>query len=149
MRAGDIHSRATIAGLQESKSRADAERAMAVKEAAARGELLVHPVFEKGIYIARSITRIIVLVAKQADVSFDSIRGLGRVTRLVNARSCVAKLAEEFAPRLSAGAIDDAMLRGHGMTAWYRARHEDRVKLCPGYSELYERCRDELKAAGS
>lgn len=104
------------------------------------------PVFEKGRYSPPSITRLVALVAKHADTSSESIRGNGRVKRLVNARSCVAKLAEEYAPRLAAQAVDDAMLRGRGMTIWYRERHEDRSALYPDYKALYERCRDELRA---
>jgi hypothetical protein len=53
--------------------------------------LKTKPTFEQGRYIPPSITRIIALVARQSDVSPDSIRGSGRVTRLVNARFCIAK----------------------------------------------------------
>jgi len=94
-----------------------------------------------------SIHGLIALVAYNADVSPDSIRGGGRVTRLVNTRFAIAKLAEEFAPRLSAWQVDDAMLRAHPMTRWYRERHADRTRLYPDYKALYERCRAELLGA--
>jgi hypothetical protein len=107
--------------------------------------LQTKPIFDKGRYIPPSITRLIVLVAKHSDISPDAICGAGRVARLVNARFCVGKLAEEFAPRQPANAVDGAMLRGEGCTVWYRARHADRLKLYPDYSALYERCRAELR----
>ena len=108
--------------------------------------LVQHAVYEKGRYIPPSATRIIALVARHADVSPDAIVGGSRVSRLVNCRYAVAKLSEEFAPRLSALAVDSALLRGEGSTLYYRSRHVDRCKLWPEYAALYERCRDELRA---
>lgn len=104
------------------------------------------PVFEKGRYIPPSITRIIHLVARNADVSPEAICGAGRITRLVNCRYAIAKLSMEFAPRLSALAVDSAMLRGEGSTLYYRSRHDDRCALFEDYQELYRRSRAELQA---
>lgn len=108
----------------------------------------VHALFDKGRYIPRSLTRIIGLVARHADISPEAICGAGRYTRLVNARFCIGKLAEEFAPRQSARAVDGALLRGEGCTVWYRDRHADRMKLYTDYAALYERCRAELLVGG-
>ena len=106
--------------------------------------IVQHAVYEKGRYIPPSATRIITLVARHADVSPEAICGAGRITRLVNCRYAIAKLTEEFAPRLSSLQVDSAMLRGEGSTLYYRSRHLDRCKLWPEYAALYERCRAEL-----
>jgi len=102
--------------------------------------LVIRPLFEKGRYIPRSLTDIIATVAKLADMSPEAICGMGRRRHLVDARACIANLAEEFAPQQSELAIDDAMLRGHGMARWYRERHRDRLELFPSYAALYHRC---------
>jgi hypothetical protein len=102
------------------------------------------PTFEMGRYISPRLTRLIELIARHADVSPEAIRGDGRKHRLVNARYCIANIAEEFAPRLSARAIDDGMLRGEGMTLYYRMRHRDRIEMYEDYLALYDRCRAEL-----
>lgn len=109
--------------------------------------LVQHAVYERGRYIPPSATKIITLVARHADVSPEAICGGSRVTRLVNCRYAIAKLTEEFAPRLSALCVDSAMLRGDGSTLYYRSRHEDRCKWWPEYAALYERCRAELLGA--
>lgn len=111
--------------------------------------LVVRPTFERGRYVSPTIARLIELVGRHSDVSPESIRGAGRVHRLVNARYCIANLAEEFAPRLSARAVDDNMLRGEGLCLYYRARHRDRLEMYEDYIALYERCRAELLAAVS
>ena len=111
-------------------------------------QLVIRQTFEKGRYISPKLTRIIALVARHCDVSPDAVSGGSKVHRLVNARYCVAKLTEEFAPRLSGLAVDSGMLRGEGSTAYYRSRHADRCKLYPDYAALYARCRAELQGAG-
>jgi len=107
--------------------------------------LEIKPVLERGRYISPALTKLIALVARNADISPESIRGGGRTVRLVNARFCIAKLAEEFCPRLSGRAIDDGMLRGEGCCLWARGRHQDRLRIYPDYAALYERCLAELQ----
>jgi hypothetical protein len=107
----------------------------------------IRPMFERGRYVSPALTRLTALVARLASLSPEAIRGEGRKVMLVHARFCIANLAEEFAPRLSCGSIDNGMLRGQGMTAWHRARHRDRIEMFPNsYGDLYERCRAELLA---
>lgn len=105
--------------------------------------------FDKGRYIPPSISRLIIVVARHADLSPDAICGEGRNTRVVNARFCIGNLAQEFAPRLTTRAVDDALLRGAGCSAWYRERHLDRMAQYKDYAALYERCRVELLGAES
>lgn len=108
------------------------------------------PIYDgRGRYISPTLTRLIALVARHSDVSPESVRGAGRVHRLVNARYCIANLAEEFASRLSARAVDDGMLRGEGLCIYYRARHRDRLEFYPDYLALHERCLAELLGRGS
>lgn len=109
--------------------------------------VVVQPAFARGRFISATLTRLIELVARHSDISPESIRGSGRVHRLVNARYCIANLAEEFAPRLSARAVDDNMLRGEGMTLYYRMCHRDRLEMYEDYLALYYRCRAELLVA--
>lgn len=104
----------------------------------------VRPTFEKGRYISPGLTGLIKLVARHADVAPESIRGGGRITRLVNARFAIANLAAEFCPRLSARAVDDGMLRGEGSCLWARGHHADRLHQYEDYAALFERCRVEL-----
>lgn len=99
------------------------------------------PIFPRGRYIPRSLSDLIDAVCLLTDIHRDGLTGNGRTRRLVDARSCVAVLAEEFAPRHSAKAIDDALLRGSGCCVWYRERHEDRRKLYPEYAAMFDRCR--------
>lgn len=80
-------------------------------------------------------------VQRVANVTREGILGTRQNRELVDARFCIAVLACEFAPHLSAAAIDEAMLRGSGCAIWYRARHLDRIKLYPEYGELHARCR--------
>lgn len=142
-----------VAGLQQ--KRADviaanpqlAERING-KKAEPLAAIKIKQTFEKGRYIPPSLTGLIELVARLADLHPEAIRGNGKRAALVNARFCVANLAEEFAPRLSCWAIDDGMLRGMGMARWYRERHRDRIELYPEYGALYERCRAELRKGG-
>jgi len=107
--------------------------------------LEIKPVLERGRYISPSLIKLIDLVARNADISPEAIRGGGRTVRLVNARFCIANLAEKFCPRLSARAIDDGMLRGEGCCMWARGRHQDRLRIYPDYAALYERCLAELQ----
>lgn len=109
-----------------------------------RPALVVKPIFEKGRYIPKSLTDIIAVVARLADTTPEAICGSSHRRFLVNARACVANLASEFASHQSDAAIDSAMLRGQGMTRWYRERHADRVAAFPSYGVLYHRCRAEL-----
>lgn len=104
----------------------------------------VLPVLEHGRYVSPTIVRLIDLVARHSDISVNAIRGYGRATRLVNARYCIANLAEEFVPRVAARMVDDFMLRGEGLCLYYRARHRDRLEMYEDYLALYDRCRDEL-----
>ena len=97
-------------------------------------------------YRPPALDGLIEMVAYQIDSSADSIRGLGKQRKLVNARFCIAVLAAEFNPRLSARAVDDALLRGENMTIWYRERHRDRCAMIPGYEALYNRCREAVLA---
>jgi len=103
-------------------------------------KLVVKPIFPRGRYIPRTIDDLIILVARHSDQHPLAISGNGRTRRLVDARFCIGVLAKDFAPRQSPAAIDDALLRGSGMTIWYRSRHEDRIRLYPEYGVLYERC---------
>lgn len=103
------------------------------------------PVFARGRYIPRSLSDLIDAVCLMSDIHRDGLTGNGRTRRLVDARSCVAVLAAEFAPRNSYQAVDDALLRGSGCCVWYRDRHEDRLKLYPEYRALYDRCRAAIK----
>lgn len=109
---------------------------------------IVRQIFPKGRYTPRSLSSLIVLVARMADLHPDAISGNGRSRRLVDARSSVAVLAEMFAPRNSARAVDDALLRGEGSTHWYRERHADRLKAYPEYEALYSRCLTYLSEGG-
>lgn len=109
-----------------------------------RPVLKVRPIYEKGRYIPKSLNDLMALVCRHAGISLPALTGLGRSQRLVNARACVANLAEEFCPHQSADAVDNAMLRGSGLTIWHRQRHRDRIELHPEYGALYERCRAEL-----
>lgn len=106
------------------------------------------PLFERGSFISPTMARIIELVARHSDVSPESIKGDSRVHRLVNARYCIANLAEEFAPRLSARSVDSNMRRGDGICVYYRARHRDRLEMYEDYLAIWERCRAELLEAG-
>ena len=106
--------------------------------------LAIRPIFDKGRYIPKSLTDIIATVARLAEISPEAICGMGRRREYVDARSCVANLALRFASHQSELAVDDAMLRGHGMARWYRERHLDRLRLFPSYVELYHRCHAEM-----
>ncbi|MBS0219164.1 MAG: hypothetical protein JSR91_00330 [Proteobacteria bacterium] len=114
------------------------------KAVATRQAVKAHAVYEKGRYIPPLITRLMALVAHHASVSVEAITGFSRRRTLIDARFCIANLAEEFAPRLSDRAIDDAMLRGVGCCAWYRNRHRDRLERYPSYRRLHAACRAEL-----
>lgn len=109
-----------------------------------RPAVVVRPIFEKGRYIPKSLANIIEIVAKAARLTPAILCGLGKRRHMVDARSCVAVLAEQFAGHQSECAVDDAMLRGHGMTRWYRQRHTDRLALYPQYAALYQRCHAEM-----
>jgi hypothetical protein len=109
----------------------------------------VQPLFARGRYIPRSLSDLIDAVCLLTDIHRDGLTGHGRTRRLVDARSCVAVLALEFAPRHSEQAIDDGLLRGSGCCAWYRARHEDRRKLYPQYAALFDRCHAAIVRAQS
>lgn len=99
------------------------------------------PIFPRGRYIPRSLSDLIDAVCLLTDIHRDALTGNGRSRRLVDARSCVAVLAAEFAPRHSTYAVDDALLRGRGMTVWYRERHVDRLQLYSPYAAMFDRCR--------
>jgi len=103
-------------------------------------EVHARPIFPRGRYIPLSLSNLIDAVCLLTDIHRDGLTGHGRTRRLVDARSCVAVLAEEFAARHSAKAIDDALLRGSGCCVWYRERHHDRRKLYPEYAALFDRC---------
>ena len=105
------------------------------------------PIFARGRYIQHSLSGLIDAVCLLTDIHRAALTGNGRARRLVNARSCVAVLAEEFAPRHSAQAIDEALLRGSGMATWYRSRHNDRLLLFPQYAAVYGRCRAAITRA--
>ena len=105
------------------------------------------PIFARGRYIQHSLSGLIDAVCLLTDIHRAALTGNGRTRRLVNARSCVAVLAEEFAPRHSAQAIDEALLRGSGMATWYRSRHNDRLLLFPQYAAVYGRCRAAITRA--
>lgn len=105
------------------------------------------PIFARGRYIQHSLSGLIDAVCLLTDIHRAALTGNGRARRLVDARSCVAVLAEEFAPRHSAQAIDDALLRGSGMATWYRGRHNDRLLLFPQYAVVYGRCRAAITRA--
>lgn len=103
------------------------------------------PIFPRGRYIPRSLSDLINAICLLTDIHRDALCGNGRTRRLVDARSCVAVLAEEFAPRQSGYAVDDALLRGRGTTAWYRQRHQDRLKTFPEYASMFGRIRDAMR----
>jgi len=106
--------------------------------------IILKPIYEKGRYIPRSLNELVAFVGRQTDLHPDAICGNGRTRRLVDARSCIAVLAKIYAPRLSARAIDDGLLRGHGTCIWYRERHRERLKLYPEYAAMFVRCEFEL-----
>ena len=107
------------------------------------------PIFARGRYIQHSLSGLIDAVCLLTDIHRAALTGNGRTRRLVDARSCDADLAEEFAPRHSAQAIDDALLRGSGMATWYRGRHNDRLLLFCQYAAVYGRCRAAITRAQS
>ena len=133
------------AELQERKARIAAhnphlaEKLGAPKPKAGVEPIVVKPIFDKGRYVPMHLASLIAFVATQTDLHPDAITGNGRSRRLVDARSCIAVLAMQFAPRLSARAVDHGLLRGEGTTIWHRARHLDRIKLYPEYGALYAR----------
>ena len=100
----------------------------------------LRPIFPQGRFLPRSLSDLIDVVCGQMDLHPEAIRGNGRTRRLVDARSCVAVLAARFAPRNSAQAVDDALLRGSGCCIWYRDRHTTRCKTFPEYAALFDRC---------
>lgn len=102
-------------------------------------------IFERGRYIPRSLSNLIDTVCLLTDIHRDALTGNSRTRRLGDARSCVAVLAREFAPSHGCKAVDDALLRGSGMTAWYRERHEDRLRLYPEYAAMHDRIRAAIK----
>jgi len=110
----------------------------------ALGPVIVRPFPERGRYIPRTLNGLVAFIGRQTDLHPDAIYGNGRTRRLVDARSCIAVLAQVYAPRLSAAAIDDGMCRGSGTCIWYRARHRDRMKLYPEYAAMFVRCEFEL-----
>lgn len=112
---------------------------------AALPEIRVRPIFTRGRFIPHSLSNLIDAVCLLTDIHRDTLTGTGRTRRLVDARSCVAVLAQEFAPRHSYQAIDDALLRGKGCCVWYRERHEDRRKLYPEYAAMHDRVRAAIK----
>ena len=105
------------------------------------------PIYEKGRYIPRSLAGLTAFVARQSCLHPDAICGNGQTAHIVDARSCIAALAVDFAPRQSAASIDDALLRGSGWTIWTQSRHADRMQARPAYAALYQRCRDVLAEA--
>lgn len=107
-------------------------------------EIRTKPIFARGRYIPYSLSNLIDAVCVFTDIHRDALTGNGRTRRLVDARSCVAVLAAEFAPRHSYQAIDDALLRGSGCCVWYRDRHEDRRALYPEYAAMFDRCREAI-----
>ena len=102
--------------------------------------IVLRPVYPKGRIVPRSLASLIDFVCQQMDLHPAAITGNGRTRRLVDARSCIAVLASDFAPRNSLRGVDTALLRGDGMTRWYRERHKDRCRLYPEYAALYARC---------
>lgn len=108
-------------------------------------EIRTQPIFPRGRYIPYSLGNLIDVVCLLTDIHRDALTGHGRTRRLVDARSCVAVLAAECAPRHSAQAIDDALLRGSGCCVWYRERHEDRRRLYPEYAGMFDRVRAAIK----
>jgi len=107
-------------------------------------EIHARPIFPRGRYIPLSLSNLIDAVCLLTDIHRDGLTGHGRTRRLVDARSCVAVLSAEFAPRHSYQAIDDALLRGSGITKWHRERHADRRKLYPEYASMFDRVRAEI-----
>jgi len=103
------------------------------------------PIFPRGRYIPRSLSNLIDTVCLLTDIHRDALTGNSRTRRLGDARSCVAVLAREFASSHGCKAVDDALLRGSGMTAWYRERHEDRLQLYPEYAAMHDRIRSAIK----
>lgn len=104
-------------------------------------EVRTQPIFPRGRYIPHSLSTLIDAVCLLTDIHRDALTGTGRTRRLVDARSCVAVLAADFAPRHSYQVIDDALLRGSGCCVWYRDRHEDRLATFPEYRAMHDRCR--------
>ena len=108
---------------------------------------VARPIYEKGRYIPRSLAGLTAFVARQSCLHPDAICGNGQTAQIVDARSCIAALAVDFAPRQSAASIDDALLRGSGWAIWTQSHHADRMKARPAYAELYTRCHDVLSVA--
>lgn len=104
------------------------------------------PVFERGRYIPPSITEIITVVARIAELPVEAVLGESHRRAVVHARFAIANLAEEFAAGLSCRAVEDAMNRGDGLCAWYRERHRDRLEAFPDYMDLHAKCWSVLRA---
>lgn len=98
------------------------------------------PVFPRGRYIPPSIGDIITIVARVSGIQAAAILGEAHTRALVHARFAIANLTEEFAPRVSPRAVEDAMNRGDGLCKWYRERHRDRLELYPEYLRLHADC---------
>lgn len=105
--------------------------------------------FSRGRYVSASIERLIDMVSREAGLPREAVLGNGQNWKIVNARSVIANLAEEFAPRVSSAVVENTMNRGAGWCSWARDRHNDRIGLSPSYSRLYEQCRAKLVAGGS
>lgn len=99
------------------------------------------PDYERGGYVPPSLGSLMRLVCSCGDISVDLLRSHRRSTRLMHLRSIVSVLSAEFHPRITAQTVEDAMLRGAGLTSWHRARHDDRLKAYPEYAQLFHYCR--------
>jgi hypothetical protein len=84
-------------------------------------------------------------VCRLAGIGVVDLRGTRQRVSLVNARSCIAVLAEEFYPQAPADTVGDVMLRGKGWTQWARGRHVDRLALYPEYKQIVDYCRANIE----
>lgn len=89
------------------------------------------------------------IVASTRGLSMAVIRGRQQAHTVVNARSVIAVLAQQFLPRMTMASIEDGMLRGSGMVDYYRLRHRDRLELYAEYAALYKQCLAAVEARRS
>lgn len=95
--------------------------------------------------IVAPLATVVRAVLTCSDLRLEALRGNRQSSILVHARSAVAVLAQEFAPRTSLRAIEDALCRGAGLANWYIERSADREKNFPEYGVLLTRTRAYLR----